>query len=337
MTGKPIVSVIIPTYNRAHLISGAIQSVLDQTYQDFELIVVDDGSKDNTEEVVKDFPDPRIRYIRLEENRGAAAARNIGIKAAKGEYIAFQDSDDEWLPEKLEKQIEVFKIVSKEVGVVYADAWRISSGRRTYLKLLKVRPENGFWFNKAFNNPLHIGLQSTLIRKECFQKAGLLDERFPRLIDYEFLVRVSKYFLFYHIDEPLVNYYYTPGAITTDVKALIKALELLLEKYYENIRKDRKLLARYLFSIGSPLCQIGEMKRGREYLLRAVRTHPFDIKYLLGLLLSISGNKVYAKLIGLKKIILAYSVFSLARNVVRLECKEMGRIEHDEDNKSKIQ
>jgi len=106
--------------------SRAIQSVLDQTYEDFELIVVDDGSTDNTEEVVKNFGNDKIRYIRHEENKGAAAARNTGIRAARGEYIGFQDSDDEWLPVKLEKQIKVFETAPPEVGVVYTDMQRIN-------------------------------------------------------------------------------------------------------------------------------------------------------------------------------------------------------------------
>ncbi len=101
MAEKPMVSVIIPTYNRAHVLGRAIRSVLDQTYQDFELIVVDDGSSDHTGEVVATFADPRIHYLRHEKNRGAAAARNTAIKTAQGEYIASLDSHDEWLPEKL--------------------------------------------------------------------------------------------------------------------------------------------------------------------------------------------------------------------------------------------
>ena len=103
------VSVIITTYNRAHLVGKAIKSVLNQTFQDFELIVVDDGSTDNTEEVINSFNDTRIRYIRHKINKGGNAARNTGLRNSKGEYIAFLDSDDEWLPEKLERQLEVFK------------------------------------------------------------------------------------------------------------------------------------------------------------------------------------------------------------------------------------
>ena len=97
------VSAIIPTYNRANIVIRAIQSVLNQTYQNFELLVIDDGSQDNTEEIVTGIHDNRIKYIRHEKNKGVAAARNTGIEAAKGEFIAFLDSDDEWLPNKLKR------------------------------------------------------------------------------------------------------------------------------------------------------------------------------------------------------------------------------------------
>ena len=112
------VSVIIPTYNRAKLIKRSILSVLNQTYQNFEIIVVDDGSADDTKSVVESFNNPKIRYIRHDINKGQSAARNTGIKNAKGKYIAFQDSDDEWLPEKLEKQMSCFESPSSHSGIV---------------------------------------------------------------------------------------------------------------------------------------------------------------------------------------------------------------------------
>lgn len=130
---KPTVSVILPTYNRAHLVGRAIQSVLDQMYQDFEIIVVDDGSGDNTEEIINGFTDTRIRYVKHQKNKGGSAARNTGIKLAKGKYIAFQDSDDEWLPDKLEKQMKAFKKASDEVGVVYTGFHRIKDGITYYV------------------------------------------------------------------------------------------------------------------------------------------------------------------------------------------------------------
>ena len=114
----PAVTVVLPTYDREPLLWRSIRSVLDQTYEDFELIIVDDGSTDATAESVARFGDRRLRCIRLAENRGAAAARNVGIRAATGRFIAFQDSDDEWLPSKLERHMRAFETCGPEVAIV---------------------------------------------------------------------------------------------------------------------------------------------------------------------------------------------------------------------------
>lgn len=107
MLKTPKVSVIIPAYNQANFIDKAIESVLRQTYQDFEIIIINDGSKDNTEEIVKNYSDFRIRYIYHENNMGVSEARNTGIRASRGDYIALLDSDDEFLSERLGKQIQL--------------------------------------------------------------------------------------------------------------------------------------------------------------------------------------------------------------------------------------
>ena len=122
MGAKPIVSVVIPTFNRAHLIMRALQSVLTQTFTAWETIVVDDGSTDDTETVVLSLGDSRIRYCRQPENRGPAAARNRGMREAKGEFIAFLDSDDEWFPDKLELQVARFRELPETVGLIYTGA-----------------------------------------------------------------------------------------------------------------------------------------------------------------------------------------------------------------------
>lgn len=120
---SPLVSVIIPTYNRAHLLLRAVQSVLNQTYSHFELIIVDDASTDNTAQVTGEISDPRVRYVRHEYNQGGAAARNTGIDLAQGKYIAFLDSDDLWLERKLEKQVEALSSADPRVGIVFT-GWR---------------------------------------------------------------------------------------------------------------------------------------------------------------------------------------------------------------------
>lgn len=140
---EPTVSVIIPTYNRAHTIKRAILSVLNQTYQGFEIIVVDDCSTDNTREVIEKFGDKRIRYIRKKANKGAAAAGNTGIKAVRGEYIVFLDSDDKWLPNKLDEQIKVLKVTSPKVGVVYTETQRLMRGQEFFIPNPKIDKKDG--------------------------------------------------------------------------------------------------------------------------------------------------------------------------------------------------
>ena len=228
---NPTVSVIISTYNRAHLIGRAIQSVLDQTYQDFEIIVVDDASTDNTEEVVSNFDDERIRYIRLKENSGTSATpRNTAIKIARGKYIAFQDSDDEWLPEKLKKQIRLFETVFSKVGIIYTDMWRINKNeKKKYWHSPRIMPEDGIIYEEALGYRVaKIGTAIIVIKKECFDKAGLFDEKLSMYIDTELLMRMSKYYYFCHIDEPLVLIpHVTAPAGSNDHKFMCELLQHL--------------------------------------------------------------------------------------------------------------
>ena len=145
MVKNPTVSAIILTYNRANLIEKAIKSVLKQTYQDFEIIVVDDGSTDNTGEIIRGFKDKRVKYIKkYKENKGSSVARNIGIKVARGKYIALLDSDDEWLPEKLDKQIKILQDGSPELGVVYSNSYYIDENGKNMNKLPNSKKVEGY-------------------------------------------------------------------------------------------------------------------------------------------------------------------------------------------------
>lgn len=296
----PKVSVIIPTYNRAQLIGRAIQSVLNQSYKDLEIFVVDDGSTDDTERVIKEFQkqDKRIRYIRHEENKGAAAARNTGVKNAKGEYIAFQDSDDEWFLEKIEKQVKVFENTLPEVGIVYTDMWRITENKKEYFYSPKIMSGNKIKYKQALDyGVMNIGIQTALIKKECFNKVGMFDEKFPRLIDLELFIRLSKYYYFYRIDEPLVNYFDADKGISSNTESLVTARKLILEKYFEDIKKDKKLLVEHYHSISVILRSIGDFKNGRNYLIKTVKAYPLNVKLLLAVLLSFFGENVYNKVI----------------------------------------
>jgi glycosyltransferase involved in cell wall biosynthesis len=310
----PTVSVIIPTYNRSQIIGRPIQSVLNQTYRDFEMIVVDDGSEDNTEEVVKGFPDERIRYIKHDKNKGGGSARNTGIKAARGKYIAFQDSDDEWLPVKLEKQLKSFKTSPQTTGVVYTDMLRISEdGKTKYWHSPTITDGRLIDPKTSDYQTFNLGIQSTLIKKECFDITGLFDENLPRLIDLDLFIRLSRHYCFKHVKEPLVKYYATEG-ISTNTNALVTAQNLLLNKYFDEIKDNRRFLAKWYFRLGNDLCKDKQIERGRNYLFKAVRKYPVNIKYLGVALASLMGQKTYNSYAASYKKIRGLSVFGTVKD-----------------------
>jgi glycosyltransferase involved in cell wall biosynthesis len=284
----------LPTYNRAHLLRRAIQSILRQTYQNFELIVVDDYSSDNTEEVVKSFCDERIRYVWNEEHMGAPFSRNVGIKVARGEYIAFQDSDDIWLPKKLAKQMNVFKNSPRELGVVYTSFWSVGWGKKVYVPQSKYRRSEGD-IHEILLEANFIGTPAAMVKKECFEKAGMFDETLPRLQEWDLWIRISRYYRFKHIDEPLVICYLQPDSISRNINAHIQAKKRILEKYFEEISKKPKILGKHYYEIGTLLCLNGNVQEGKSYFFKAVKTYPFNMKLLFSTALSLLGQEAYNK------------------------------------------
>jgi glycosyltransferase involved in cell wall biosynthesis len=247
---QPEVSIVLPTYQRAELIGRAIRSVLAQTYADFELLVVDDGSTDATADEVARFSDPRIRYRRLDENRGAAAARNVGIGAAAGRFIAFQDSDDEWLGTKLESHMRAFATCAPEVGVVYSDMLRVRrDGVVHYHRSPDVVPGVLIDPSTNFYQVCKLGIQSTVIRRECLTTVGGFNEAFPALEDLELFIRLSQRYRFHHLQAALVRYYETDG-LSQNMSAKHVARSLLLRLYEKDLQQDHSdFFARELSSL----------------------------------------------------------------------------------------
>jgi glycosyltransferase involved in cell wall biosynthesis len=293
----PLVSVILPTKNRADLLGRSIRSVLAQTFRDFELIIVDDNSSDNTGEMVRSFDDARIIYDRLRENKGAAAARNRGIELAKGRLIAFQDDDDEWLEGKLQKEVKVFEENTyPDLGIVFTNMWVIGNKISEISRPILIRPADGFVFNDAlFGRLKDIGIQTALIRREVFDAVGGFDENFPRWIDHEFFIRASRQFLFYQIDEPLVNWHTSSSGIASVKINKFIAMKMLLTKYALDYNKDsnRKRLAGFYYDLGHNLCALGELKEGRKFLLKAIGKDPTHINAWIAALLSLTHPSIY--------------------------------------------
>lgn len=195
----PLVSVIIPTYNRIPLLLEAVDSVLKQTFVDFELIVVDDGSSDGTEKALNSYRDRLVYHF--QNNQGVSAARNQGIQMTRGKWIALLDSDDLWLPEKLETQIR-FLSQNPEALICQTEEVWIRNGRRLN-PLKKHQKVSGDIFVSSLRLCL-VSPSAVIIKKDLFERVGCFDEELPACEDYDLWLRISAQFPVYLIDQPLV-------------------------------------------------------------------------------------------------------------------------------------
>ncbi len=234
----PKVSVIIPVYNRAALIGRAIRSVLDQTFCDFEVIVVDDGSTDTTAQVIKAFGNG-IQYV-LQKNGGCSVARNRGIQEAKGEYIAFLDSDDYWAPEKLAEQVKILES-NKNIGIVYSRMPIINEkGECVGLKPAGVSGKN---FQELLQSWGDLPTSTVMTRRECFEKAGMFDPDLPPMEDIDMWIRIARFYELYEIEGKNLAYYYRhDNQITGDNIKVYTGLIKIYTKILKNFQEAPKIL-----------------------------------------------------------------------------------------------
>lgn len=217
---REMVSIIVPTYNREKEISRAINSILQQTYEDYEIIIVDDGSTDHTRSVVEQIKDDRIRYIQLEQNQGAGHARNIGIQEARFDYIAFLDSDDEWMPDKLNLQMDKLLSSGEKFGMVYCrmSGYQRHSDARFICPPMELKNEvlEGELFDKLLLHNV-IGTPTVLLRRECLEQIGGFKESLLCLEDWELILRIAKEWKIGFVDKILVEVHKLDGSISTNV------------------------------------------------------------------------------------------------------------------------
>lgn len=244
---QPLVTVIIPTYNREATIRRSINSVLEQSHINLELIIVDDCSSDNTVKIINSYKDGRIKLICLGKNCGANVARNIGICAAKGEYIAFQDSDDEWLKNKLEIQLKYMESTGKKA---------------CYCSITKIYPDGGkcVWPSNVKNKELYengiidilrkrnaISTQTLIVAKEVFTNIEMFDESFNRWQDYEFVIRLCKHYRIGYIEKSLVNVYVMDDSITNNKAIILDTCKKMLLKHGDFLDFS-SILDKYMFN-----------------------------------------------------------------------------------------
>lgn len=276
----PKFSVILPTHNRAHLLTRAIQSVLNQTLSDFELIIVDDASTDNTPEVIKSLRDDRLVYTRREKDGGAAAARNSGIMQAKGEYIAFLDDDDEYLPEFLEKTYAVLSPAPQSIGFTWCGVRKVkgTAAGEMLVKEMLWKKESHLQTDRAqyLRTATSYGLT---IRMECFQIVGLFDETLRAFEDTDFLIRLGKHFDYEIIPQPLIKLHVHAGSQLTDITPQkAEAYERYLNKNIDFIKSNALSWMRANRKLAALFYQSGNKSKGRKIMMNTLLKHPGNLR-----------------------------------------------------------
>ena len=280
----PTVSVIIPAYNQAQFVSEAIDSVLAQSFKDFEIVVVNDGSTDNTEDVLKKYSG-KITYI-YQENKGPAAAKNKGIVASRGKYVATLDSDDIWLSQKLEMQTKHLDSNGK-VGLVYTDAYMVDSdGTRTHnvTSFAQYAPFSGYVLDKLILNNFIPSL-TVMVRRTVLDTVGLFDESLLIGEDWDLWLRIASQFPIDFVDAPLGERRIHGGNITreSEVRMLLHNIRIMhkmvnSDNFPDNLRKfvHKKLSILHYF-LGKEYMASREMQGAKGQFKAAVRYDCFSL------------------------------------------------------------
>ncbi len=295
MLKMPLVSIVIAAYNMAKYLPLAIQSALDQIYDNVEVLIIDDGSADDTISVVQPFlVDPRVRYI-YQQNAGQASAKNHGICKSRGEFIAFLDADDIWLPGKLEQQVPLF-LKSPSIGVVYSRYIEIDAeGKELRLLGSTFYRGNVSGHLLVFN---FVGFSTSVVRRECFDQFGCFKEDLGMGIDYELWLRFSTQYEFDYVDRPLVFYRVWSGQMSKNCKQRylngIKTMRKFLQEHSGLVSEDlRREAWAHTYSGFAQCLHSSELGMGLvlKYYLRALSYKPTYVFAWKGIVKTILSMK----------------------------------------------
>ena len=275
-----MISVILPVYNRAATLPRCVRSVLAQTFADWELIAVDDGSADDSVRVVESFGDARIRVLRHGQNRGPATARNTAIAAARGEYLALIDSDDEWLPAKLEKQIA--RLRDSDCELCGCEYWLVANDAEQRVTL----PAPPSWA-EVLHTKCELGNGTTLVlRRECAQAVGAMDERLRVYEDWDWMLRLVQRFRYAVVAEPLARVHV--GGLRA-ARGFAEAAEIFLMKHEAEFSRlgtahHAWVRGKHFENVAANAFANREHRLGCRYLLKSFTENPRQNPVRLGAL-----------------------------------------------------
>ena len=283
----PSVTVVIPAFNRVGTIRAAVESVLWQSHADFELLVVDDGSSDGTMSALAGMTDPRLRLLANPHNMGPSAARNTGIRAARGDWVAFQDSDDEWLSDKLAKQMVRIALTGPGCVAAYCgmliDAPKDGSlgpGGVRYYPDASLGVREGNLLEPLLRRSL-ISTQTLIARRDALLKIGGFDESLPALEDWDCVLQLARLGSFAFVDEALVKQYFSPNSITRNRAKWASARERVVAKNLDLLQLRPKVLAGHYRSIAGESRRLGQLAEATSAIRKALDATPGDPKLWL--------------------------------------------------------
>lgn len=294
----PRVSVLVPCYNCARHLPEAIESALAQTYDDFELILVDDGSRDETFEIIErycaQYPD-RIQAIR-QENQGCAAARNTAIAHARGELFALLDSDDVWLPERL--AVSVAEMDRRpQVGLVHSNIIRVDeNGRRLGVPERDANILSGRIFEHLYTRRAHISCPTALFRRECVERVGAFDPELSRLgcEDRDLWLRIAREYDIHYIPQVLALYRTTSGSMSHQTDRMMRAREYVLKKYDDGSphmrRLRREASAQIYMDWAWKVAAAGDKAGARAWWWRTLTACPFRWRFVRASLVGLARS-----------------------------------------------
>jgi glycosyltransferase involved in cell wall biosynthesis len=302
---RELISVVLPTYNRAATLGRAVRSVLAQTWGNLELIVVDDASTDGTQSLLDQISDPRLRILRNQENHGVSHSRNRGVAEARGDWIAFQDSDDEWRLDKLEKQVGA---ISDDVVLVLCGNLYINELGMSFLGV--SRPES--IVDATTQSLLRIpGAPTWLVRKSAFVTAGQFDPRLDCFEDWELALRLRMQGRVLMVNEPLLICERTTGSLFSTESRFVSNLRLILERHGHCLRQYPRAWAYYCNLMGQTLCQFEGCQKGRAWFYDAIRASPFSLRSWCNILMSFMGSAAFRQYVRAARSLRTCSVQSL--------------------------